>query len=287
MKIRRACSVLILAFLVPLLLSLPAQAQFRIGLKLYGGYNYLLGGEGNEGVQGFQDLWVRSGELAGYSASGAYNPFHYGITGGGDLILFLTPNIGVGVGAGYLQASSASNIKLTSLGGTIVITSDPKASAVPLRVGLYLSLPMGSSAAFVLHGGAGYYLSTFESLLRIEEGADWMQWEFNAQGKGIGFHGGAGFELSFGPNVGLLLEAAGCYAKISGFEGDAEISMPGFSSTESGKLYYYKTTLIPLGTFPLVFISDTPPSGPGISDVREAEIDFSGISARAGLIIRF
>ncbi|MBN2199218.1 MAG: outer membrane beta-barrel protein [Candidatus Aminicenantes bacterium] len=287
MKIRRVSFILFLAVLVPLLLSLPARAQFRIGFKLYGGYNYLVGGEGNDGVQGFQDFWVRSGELGGYSASGDYKPFHYGFTGGGDLIFYLTPNIGVSIGAGYLQASSSSVVNMTRPGVSLAISSDPKAGAVPLRVGLHLSLPIGASANFVVNGGAGYYLGTFESRLRLEEGTDWMQWEFEARGQGIGFHGGAGFELNFGPNVGLVLEAAGRYARIGGFEGEAKYSMPGFSDSESGKLYFYRMNVALIGTFPMVFISDTPPSGSGVSDVHEAKIDFSGFSARAGLIIRF
>ncbi len=287
MRIFRKTAMIFLTLALALGLSLPAQAQLSIGLKLYGGYGYLLGGEGNDGVKGFLDAWTAMFVDAGASASGSYKPFHLGLDAGGDLIIYFTPAIGIGIGGGYLQAASDSKIDLTYPGGSADIVTNPKVSAIPVRASLYLSLPMGSSANLVLHGGVGYYLAKFESALRIEEGTDFLEFANKADGKGIGFHAGLGFEFNFGSNLGFVLEATARYAKIGGFEGTADISSgAGPLASESGKLYYYKQLTMGLGTFPIVGVYSTAPSG-DVTDVHEAKIDFSGVAARAGLIFRF
>jgi hypothetical protein len=281
--------MVVLALALAFGLSWPAQAQLRVGLKFYGGYGYLLGGEGNEGNKGYLNAWAAEAHAyGGYSISGGYKPFHYGLDAGGDLIIYFTPNIGVGFGGGYLQSSSSSTIDLTKPGESASFSSKPKVSAIPIRASLYISLPMGASASLVLQGGAGYYLAKYEDILRIVEGPDWVQFENKADGKGIGFHGGLGFELKFGPNFGLVLEGLARYAVIGGFEGTYVVSIPtGTAYSESGKLYFFKSSDPVLGTFSLIEVFDTAPSGPSISSVHEAKIDFSGFAARAGFIFRF
>ena len=287
MHIPRKTGIFFLAVILVFGLTWPAQAQLSIGLKLYGGYGYLLGGEGNDGVKGYLDSWTALFVDAGASATGSYKPFHLGLEGGGDLIIYLAPTIGIGIGGGYLQAASDSKIDLTYPGGSADIVTNPKVSAIPIRASLYISLPMGASANLVLHGGAGYYLAKFESALRIEEGTDFLELANKADGKGIGFHAGLGFEFNFGSSLGLILEAAARYAKIGGFEGTVDISSgAGLLASASGKLYYYKQLTMGLGTFPVVGVSSTAPSG-DVTDVHEAKIDFSGVAARAGLIFRF
>jgi hypothetical protein len=286
MRMSRRAGMMVLALALAFGLNLPAQAQLRVGLKFYGGYGYLLGGEGNEGSKGYLDVWAAQAHVyGGYAVSGAYKPFHYGLDAGGDLIIYFTPNIGLGFGGGYLQSSSSSSIDLTAPGNSVNLSTKPKVSAVPIRASLYISLPMGGSANLVLQGGAGYYLAKYEDVFRI----DWVQFDQKADGKGIGFHGGLGFELSFGPNFGLVLEGLARYAVISGFEGTVAVSIAtlGTVDTESGKLYFSKVTDPALGTFSLIQVSATAPSGPDVSDVHEAKIDFSGFAARAGFIFRF
>jgi hypothetical protein len=150
-------------------------------------------------------------------------------------------------------------------------------------------VPISAAASLTLQGGLGYYyLAKYQDTFRIEEGTDWMQDKQDADGKGIGFHGGLGFELNFSPNFGLVLEGLGRYAVIGNFKGSITVSAgSGFSATESGKLYFNKLSDAVLGTFSIIQIGDSAPSGPGVSDVHEAKIDFSGFAGRAGFIFRF
>jgi hypothetical protein len=289
MRMSRRVGMAALVLFLALGLSWPAQAQIRVGLKFYGGYGYLLGGEGNDGNRGYMDFWrAQAYWYGGYTASGAYKPFHYGPDSGGDLIIYFTPSIGLGFGGGYLQSSSSSTLSLTNPGGSASISTKPAVSAIPIRASLYISLPVGTSANLVLQAGAGYYLAKYEDIFRIEEGPDWIQFENKADGKGIGFHGGLGFEFNFGPNFGLVLEGVARYAVIGGFEGTYDESIAGGSVySESGKLYFFKVSAIPMGTFSIIEVSSTAPSGSDVSDVHEAKIDFSGFAARAGFVFRF
>jgi hypothetical protein len=289
MRMSRGVGMVGLALALAFGLSRPVQAQLRVGLKLYGGYGYLLAGEGNEGSKGYLDAWAAEAHTyGGYAVSGGYKPFHYGLDVGGDLIIYFTPNIGVGFGGGYLQSFSSSTIDLTKPGDSASLSTKPKISAIPIRASLYISLPMGTSANLILQGGAGYYLAKYEDIFRVVEGPDWVQLDNKADGKGIGFHGGLGFELNFGPNFGLVLEGLARYAVISGFEGTCVVSVPtGTAYSESGKLYFFKISDPVLGTFSFIEVAATAPSGPSISNVHEAKVDFSGFAVRAGFIFRF
>jgi hypothetical protein len=289
MRMSRRVGLVVLALALVFGLSWPAQAQFRVGLKLYGGYGYLAGGEGNEGAKGYADYWAQMAHVyGGMLISGQYNPFHYGLDAGGDLIFYFTPNIGIGFGGGYLQSSNNSTIHYSDISTSGNFLAKPQVSAIPIRASLVLSVPLSTSASLTFQGGLGYYLAKYKSVLRIEEGSDWIQFDQDAEGKGLGFHGGIGFELNFSPNFGLVLEGTARYAVIGNFEGTNTTSMSlGPSTSESGKLYYFKGFAAGLGTFPIVEVSDTAPSGPDVSDVHEAKIDFSGFAGRAGFIFRF
>jgi hypothetical protein len=289
MRIWRNVGMAVLAIALVCCLSWPAQAQLRVGLKFYGGYGYLLGGEGNEGNKGYMDFWAAQAHVyGGYAVSGEYKPFHFGLDAGGDLIIYFTPNIGLGFGAGYLQSSASSTINLTQPGSSAFISTKPAVSAIPLRASLYISLPMGASANLVFQGGVGYYLARYNDTFRLEEGPNFLQYDQKADGKGFGFHGGLGFELNFSPSFGLILEGLGRYAVISDFEGALDISLTsGPVLSESGKLYYYKISDPALGIFPIILVTDTMPSGPDVSSVHKGKIDFSGFTARAGFIFRF
>jgi len=287
-RLHRIAGIFSLTLALVIGLSWPAQAQSRFGLKISGGLGTFLANEANEGNKGLLDGWATEFQVDyGYTASGKYKPFHLGFEAGVDLIFYLTPNVGLGIGGGYLESFSKSIVNLTKGSDTGTITSKPHVSAVPLRASLYLSLPLGTSASLVLQGGAGYYLAHYEDDFTIEEGLYWLDLVNKANATGIGFHGGLGVEVNFGPNFALVLEAQARSAVISGFEGTFEYSDSSANYfSEQGKLYFIKA-VDPLGTFSIIEVYATPPSGADILDQHEAKIDLSGFSARAGFIFRF
>jgi hypothetical protein len=289
MKGLRILTVFLLTFLPTAILAPSSAYGSSIGfsLKLYGGLNYLSGGELNEGLKGMTDYYAKYFWYFGLTKSGGeYNPVRMGMNFGGDFIIQITPAIGIGLGAAYLQGKSESTVTFTPVAAEV--KAAPKASAIPLRLGIYLTLPAGPIVNINFHGGLGYYLAKMSYSFRTSAAGDWEQYNVKADATGLGYHGGIGFEFKLSRAISLFLEGQGRSARIGGFKGSLEGTYSsGSPSSENGKLYYYKYTAGVLGTFPVIMVADTEPSGSDVSNVREAKIDFSGFSAVAGIIIHF
>jgi hypothetical protein len=289
MKASKIWTVFLSAFVLLAIISSPpaACANISFSLKLYGGLDYLSGGDLNEGLKGMNDYYARYFWYYGLTKSGGeYKPVHLGLDFGGDFIIHITPALGIGLGAGYLQATTESTVTFAPVAADVKTT--PQASAVPLRLGLYLTLPAGAFANINFQAGLGYYLTKISYDFRTSAAGVWYQYGIKAEANGLGFQGGIGLEFKFSPAISLFFEGQGRYARIGGFKGSITItdSLGGHAS-ENGKLYYYKLTELPLGTFPVILVNDTVPYGSNITNVREAKIDFSGFSAVAGFIIHF
>jgi hypothetical protein len=289
MKASRILAVFLLTFFLATILGPSSTYGSSIGfsLKLYGGLNYLYGGDLNEGLKGMTDYYEKYFWYFGLTKSGGeYNPVHKGMNFGGDFIIQFTPAVGIGFGAGYLQGKSESTVTFTPVEAEI--KTAPKASAIPLRLGMYLTLPAGPVVNINFHAGVGYYLAKISYDFRTSAAGDWEQHKIEADATGLGYHGGIGLEFRLSRAVSLFFEGQGRSARIGGFKGSMEEThSSGSPSSENGKLYYYQYTAGVLGTFPVILVADTEPSGSDISNVREAKIDFSGFSAVAGIIIHF
>lgn len=256
-------------------------------LRLYGGLNYLSGGDLNEGLKGINDYYAKYFWYFGLTKSGEeYNPVRLGRNFGGDFIIQITPTIGIGVGAGYLQGKSESRINFTPVAAAENTTAE--VSAVPLRLGMYLAFPARAPFKINFHAGLGYYLAKLSFNFRSSAPGSWEQQSVKADANGLGFHGGIGLELKLISAVSFFIEGEARYARISGFKGTGEKSDSyGDFGSDSGKLYYYQTYSTTLGAFPAIFVHGATPTGSSIGNVREAKVDLSGFSAFAGLILHF
>jgi hypothetical protein len=289
MKALRILAVFLSTFFLAAILA-PGSAYgsgIGLSLKLYGGLDYLNDGDLNEGLKGMTDYYEKYFWYFGLTKSGGeYKPVHMGTNFGGDLIIQFTPAVGIGLGAGYLQGTSESTVTFTPVEAEV--KTAPKASAIPLRLGMYLTLPAGPIVNINFHAGLGYYLAKISYDFRTSAAGDWHQQSIEADATGLGYHGGFGFEFKLSRAVSLFFEGQGRSARIGGFEGSIEETDSSESpSSKNGKLYYYQYAAGVLGTFPVITVNDTEPSGSDISNVREAKIDFSGLSAVAGIIIHF
>ena len=279
---------LVLAGLLVLQAAAFAQ-ESRLKIRLFGGYGYLAGGDLNTGTEGLFNLWGDLAVALGATRSGAFKPANFGFTFGGDVIFMFNPTIGIGFGSEYIRASRDSEAVFTLPTGQLAISAGQTASAVPLKASLYICVPAGESVRMVLHAGAGYYLAKMSNDVLVSEPPDSLEYRNEADGKGIGFHGGLGFEIDFSPNAGFFIEARGRYAKFDGFTGDFTFAAGGVTlATESGTLFYSENKGLVPNFYPIITVSDTAPvSSPNVRNIREAKIDFSGGSAVAGFYIRF
>jgi hypothetical protein len=256
-------------------------------LRLYGGLSYLTGGDVNDGVGGIFQAYAAQAAAYGYSTSGGFNAAHLGLGFGGDFIFQITPNIGIGVGAGYLRATKDSTLTLTAMGNSLTLGGTPQFNAVPLKLGLFFSFPMSPSLNFNFNIGAGYYMAKMTSVLHFAEGANIEELDNDAKANGLGFQGGIGFDYRIGSGVSLFVEAQGQVANFGGFTGTSTESGSGSSTfTDSGKLYYYDNAFFPPATAPFIMVKSTPPTGSWVFNVREAKVNFTGGQVVLGILFK-
>ncbi|MDD8027899.1 MAG: outer membrane beta-barrel protein [Acidobacteriota bacterium] len=286
-KKRFACAVVVAFLAAVIVLPAPARAV-EVKIKLYGGYGYLVGGDLNSGTEGMANMWLDMFSLLGASQSGSFQPAHYGLQYGGDLIFMFNPIIGIGLGVESLGAKQNSTI-ISHLGSQEITTSlKAEASAVPIKASLYLCAPLGTGARMNLHFGVGYYLAKMSNLFRLEQGAEFIQYANSADAKAIGFHGGLGFEFDLAPHVSLFIEVQGRYAKLGGFEGEAVMSVSSDSVSEKGVLYYFEAEGFISQFYSTILVQDAVPvADSSTKNIREAKIDFSGGTALGGIVFRF
>lgn len=266
-----------------------------LNLRLYGGFSRQAAGDVNEGCDGFFELLELYAALGFGTASGGYNPIHAGYNFGADFIFQLSPNIGVGIGAGYLQSSKSSLMTLSSTTiGEITLTGTPKLSAMPIRLAVFFTLPLGGKFNLTADVGGTYYAALkFEAAQRLEIGAtDWEEMSLSASrsslSDNLGFQGSLGFEYKISPKMGFFVEAVGRSARFKNFDTvmGLERDSDGGEDTNEGKLYL-QTFTYPEGTYSAFTIESTPPvPDPPEVTYREPKIDLSGFSLQAGIRIR-
>jgi hypothetical protein len=271
----------VLAVLVVFVLGLAetAAAQSKFGFKLGGGLAYVGGGDINKGLSGISTLYGALLEAFGATVTGGYENLHLGLDFDGEFRYQITPTIAIGLGVGYLSASKSSSISGSAGSVTESLGFNPKTNAIPITLNFHYLIPAGSSLNFVLHAGAGYYLANLDLELNDEGSAETIDMSTG----GFGFHGGAGLELTLSPHFALTFDVLGRYATASGLSGD---HIGGPVTISNGKLWYYEANAGTLGTLGLLNYSATQPSGSGLLTVREAKLDFSGFSAKIGVLIR-
>ncbi len=87
-----------LFLLAAVLVAPPTAGAQGVAIKLFGGYNYMNGGDVKDGQKGILDYYTEFFPLLGYTAHQEYKPLRDAWDVGGDIIFYFTPNIGIGLG---------------------------------------------------------------------------------------------------------------------------------------------------------------------------------------------
>jgi hypothetical protein len=255
-----------------------------ISFRLYSGVNYLQGGDLNDGLQGWANYWIAAYNVYGHPyQTGSFKAVHLGVNFGGDVVLHITPRIGIALGTEYLMAKRTSTLTFQP-----DMTWDyfGRPSAVPAKLSLYyFTPPAGTRFMVVFHAGLGYYWAKarLESHTKSASPIDYI---IDSSASGIGFHGGFGIEWSLSAKLSLFIEGTGRYASISGFEGTTTVTDSSGSGSWKGKLYYFGSSASVLAKFNYIDLLTAAPSGPGFSFTREAKVDFSGYGLRVGVVVK-
>jgi opacity protein-like surface antigen len=294
------CGFLVSCLLIVCLVSLPALTfgagnGVKFSLRVHGGYSYLQTADANTGSGGWFDFYEILAAEQGLTTEGAYSPFHGGYDFGADLILQLSPRFGVGIGLGYLQSSETSTMTISSIDVSVLMNGTPKLSAMPIRLGVFTTWPLGGKLNFTANAGAAYYAAVkFSALLRLEAqvDAEWLEQSITANMNrlgNIGFQGGLGLEYALSPRMFLFVEAQGRYASFKNFDTATGASDSSFGTpTEDVGKIYLETNTETEETWTWFIVSDTEPTPiPGVAAYREPKFDLSGFSLQAGFRVRF
>jgi len=262
-----------------------AKSNLSFGLKLGGGLNYMLLTDYNNYV----DDWNTYLENEPDTFTGSFDNLHMGMNFGGEFILYFTPNIGIGIGAGFLSASVDQPQVEYSFSGWLStwykVNQEAKVSAIPVRLTFHYTTPVSNFMNFFFNAGVGYYLGSLEW---TDDGSAWLFGAYSTSAEAsmttIGFHGGLGLEFKFSPAISFFIEVQGQYAKFSEVTGDYTNTNIFGTTAEERTLYHY--VWAPDNTTELVWAT-APPSGTNYTDVREAAIDLTGAYFGGGFVFRF
>ncbi len=260
----------------------PAETAGRASLTLYGGGNLIAGGDLNTAGQGLADYYTGAIGVAG---DGKISPARMSLLYGGEFALPLSPQFFILAGAEFHRAEKSSLVSYARGSVTDTFTAMPGLQALPVKLGLAF-YPV---EYFFVKFGAAYYFAKASYDDRYAHDKYWQEWQGEATGQGLGFWGGLGLDWPLDRTFSLVFEATGEYASISGFQGTGTYldSTTTTTVTETGKLYYWDARTSSQTSYPTAFIRSKSPSEAGVENVREATADFSGLSIRVGIKIRF
>jgi hypothetical protein len=291
---RTYCLLLLALFLISPGLAKPKQdgqnsrgirlSAHGLSLKLYGGVSEIAGGDLNKGLEGLIDVL---NVPHGIAVTGKYDPVHFGLDFGGELIFNLTSRLGIGLGIGYIQAHQESTIEIADSEDYTEPTHfytrilRPRVEAIPLTLGLLYDVWTGGRFNLEVSSGIGLYLG------KVGLDDSWTEkgsslsgqttWEGTSQA--IGFHVGLGMELYLSQRTSFLVDVLGRYGRLRNIKGDL---MENGATTKDAFLWYCEQ-----GAYPLIIIDDSPPPAWRYGSIRKGEVDLSGVSVRVGVKIKF
>lgn len=216
-----------------------------------------------------------------------------------ELRIDITPRIGIGFStSGSIHKKNESSLTYTDRGWAgdqitgIAFKPDIKVS-MPVRLGIYYTLPFSSKFNIFFNAGIGYYSGQMNEHSKYEVttpsggyGYTNIYWETDRKSS-FGFHGGVGVEYLLTKNLALVLESRGKHVKINDFKGRIQFNhSSGMQNEETGTLYYYTMWNPGIGTrYANLTVWEKPPdfSIYFIDDVKKAVLDLSGYSLRVGI----
>jgi len=255
--------------------------EYKLDFAFFGGGNFILGGDLNEGAKGLAAYYSDSLALEGV---GQVKPTRLSYIFGGEVSYPLFPHFSLGLGIGYFSGAKESRVEFKSSEATDIYLTKPEIRAIPLKVFLTF-YPLSS---LYLKAGAEYYFGHCSYFYRYQSQESWQEWRGEAKSHGLGLWAGIGLEWPLFSHLSFTIEGAGRYAQLKDFKGkNTYKNSEGESFSEEGHLYFYqKIRIIGQAGYPQLFVHEKKPAA-YVSDLRPAVIDFSGFNLKFGFKIRF
>ena len=279
--------------------KVPREGGMQFGFTLKGGLEFFIFGRNDihSHFQGMNDGWahvVSSTPLV--SLSGAFEETKSGLDLGGEFFFNFTPQLGIGLGIGYIQqAGKESGLLLGDAGLGIEFKATPKISAIPILMTFHFGIPIGNIMDITASAGGGLYLGTvqYDQVMKFMLWGMWEQFDtaWKAKSNALGFHGGLGFAFHLSKFMDLVLDISGRLVNFKSLTADAawvgtSNMGPSSSGTDTNQtLWYFESEQDGLW-FSQVMLDDTKPSAPNTRNEEEAVVGLSGLSLQLGLRLK-
>jgi hypothetical protein len=276
-------------FLVLAAILTAVTASAAVSVKLMGGLTYLFGNDYSRGVRGTYDFLKDNYE----SVTGLFRPLSLGGSGAVEIIVPFDEVLSLGFGAGIFRIASNNRFDYAWWVYTGTESFEPRLTVIPITLNLHYQWPLGNALDVDLFGGAGGYLMRFEN--KTSSTSDFFAYDrektFIAQRMVFGLQAGIALEIKVIPHVAVVLQSEARLAKATYLQGDWTEKERWFlgihrEEGQNGIFWFYDKTDVN-GTYPQVEFAKTEPSDPAYANVRKGTLDFSGISAAAGIKITF
>jgi len=326
-----------LAVPAPAAAQLSDQNKYRASLRISGGAGFTLNGGGDLELErlGIAAYFSDIGAVPGYTVSQNWKKMSLVPDVEVDFIFNLTDNFQFGLGTGYIRANSKGDYSYdykedgTASWGTFTYSDaikynrDYLLTAIPIRMTVFYTLPMGNKFNFYAYAGGAFYLGNLKHNYSMDESFFYEdfssvyldeKYEVTAAAQGtetaknnaLGVHGGLGLELKLGRTIGLGLEVFGRYVNFGKWDSALDetdttrtrsyLEGSGWYSdvtdsenyTESGPLWYYQYLDTDFNkNYAYVQTFSEQPTGEGISSVRRAKLNLNAFGIRLTLKIYF
>jgi len=204
-----------------------------------------------------------------------------------ELLFFFSPRLAAGVAGGYIfsdVSETETTLTVDKITGTFEGAKPTKMSAIPLILSAYYFQPITSSFRAYIRGGAGLLWGNYverEATRRKEADRYGYPLGFEASARDAVYLLALGLLYETEPGIQFFIEGSWKQAKLAGFTGEDQ-------SGSTGSLFFFEEYDSSLELWQGKYgILDEKPEGANFRAAKEGEIDFSGLSVKLGIMIRF
>jgi hypothetical protein len=261
----------------------------RVSFKLMGGLTWINGDDYNKGIVG-QNQYIKATTT---TMSGAYEKLTSGLKFQAEVINYLNPRMGIGLGGGYFRTSNES--KVTSHGMLVDVpydnesTYNSKVSVIPFFLNFHYLARPAPKLKLDLFGGPTFNIVQFNfqnpSITPTFSTTETVA--FTASIAALGLQGGLGLNFEITPNIALVADGYFRYTKVSNIKGnwsDIVSSPTGTTLISNAEYYLWYYDYADGGSYSQIgFYDKNGPTGSSVSGARKADINLSGIVILAGI----
>jgi hypothetical protein len=285
--VNKVKKILIFTNLLSLCIACGEAVEFS--LKFAGGLSVIRPAEATQVLQDWEQWQIRNADyIKSWSyLTGTVSEIKTAWDLEVEFLFSLTSRFAVGLASGYIYGSVTekdTSLTIERALGVFDVGKPTKMTAIPLILSVYYIQPITQSLRTYVRGGGGFLWATYverESIRRAEAEKYGYPTFIQTSARDTMVLLALGILFETEPGISFFVEGTWRQAKVSGFDGENETGTMGtlfFVEEYSSQLDYWQRKHM---------ISQEAPSGENYRSAKAAEVNFGGLSVKAGIMIRF